>query len=217
MWLVDTWKLKREPIDTIDKTTGYGHERHLTASLFFSSAFFCAYLGSAIANLMSTVRFFSLFYLSAHNKHKFLTVAFHPQFGLPAFTWPFCLSALTFLLLTTETNKIFKLPLAKVTYPEKNLGFFWKLKKQEKMEKTKKEKEEREEQKNAIEEEIIQNEKEQLRLELERSEEQRAASEASEGRTEETRVEGFGPGEGPQGAEDLRHGDLTEVTVSEAV
>ncbi|XP_056275969.1 urea transporter 2 isoform X1 [Pseudoliparis swirei] len=185
--------------------------------LAITCAFFCAYLGSAIANLMSTVRFFSLFYLSAHNKHKFLTVAFHPQFGLPAFTWPFCLSALTFLLLTTETNKIFKLPLAKVTYPEKNLGFFWKLKKQEKMEKTKKEKEEREEQKNAIEEEIIQNEKEQLRLELERSEEQRAASEASEGRTEETRVEGFGPGEGPQGAEDLRHGDLTEVTVSEAV
>ncbi|XP_064152825.1 urea transporter 2 [Anguilla rostrata] len=78
-----------------------------THLLAIACAFFCAYLGSAIANVMST-------------------------FGLPACTWPFCLSALTFLLITTETKTIFKLPLAKVTYPEKNLRYFWNLKKAEK-------------------------------------------------------------------------------------
>ncbi|XP_012684003.2 urea transporter 2 isoform X2 [Clupea harengus] len=85
--------------------------------LAITCAFFCAYLGSATANLMS-------------------------NFGLPACTWPFCLSALTFLLMTTETNTIYKLPLAKVTYPEKNLHYFWKMKKAEKAEKLKKELEE---------------------------------------------------------------------------
>uniref|UniRef100_A0A8C6T8J9 Urea transporter n=1 Tax=Neogobius melanostomus TaxID=47308 RepID=A0A8C6T8J9_9GOBI len=82
--------------------------------LAITCAFFCAYLGSAIANIMST-------------------------FGLPACTWPFCLSALTFLLITTGTDKIFKLPLAKVTYPEKNLYNF---KKERKVEKEIKEKNE---------------------------------------------------------------------------
>lgn len=110
--------------------------------LALTCAFFCAYLGSAIANVMST-------------------------FGLPACTWPFCLSALTFLLITTGTNKIFKLPLAKVTYPEKNLCYFKKHKKQEKMEKENKEKEEQEK---AIENELIQNEKEQLRIQIEQME-----------------------------------------------
>ncbi|XP_035246266.1 urea transporter 2-like isoform X3 [Anguilla anguilla] len=71
-------------------------------------AFFCAYLGSAVANVMAT-------------------------FGLPACTWPFCLSALTFLLITTEIKSIYKLPLAKVTYPEKNVRYFLKLKKAEKL------------------------------------------------------------------------------------
>uniref|UniRef100_UPI0037E788AD urea transporter 2 isoform X1 n=2 Tax=Semicossyphus pulcher TaxID=241346 RepID=UPI0037E788AD len=132
--------------------------------LAITCAFFCAYLGSAIANIMST-------------------------FGLPACTWPFCLSALTFLLLTTGTKQIFKLPLAKVTYPEKNLRFFWKMKKQEKMEKAEKEKSEKEEQQRAIEEGVILNEKEQLKLDLERIEEGREASEASEGKYDETYYE----------------------------
>ncbi|XP_076007188.1 urea transporter 2 [Genypterus blacodes] len=113
--------------------------------LAITCAFFCAYLGSAIANIMST-------------------------FGLPACTWPFCLSALTFLLITTEAKKIFKLPLAKVNYPEKNLGFYWKLIKQEKKEKTEKEKKEKEEQQKTLQEQERLNEKEQLRLELERME-----------------------------------------------
>ncbi|XP_053466212.1 urea transporter 2-like isoform X2 [Ictalurus furcatus] len=78
--------------------------------LSIACAFFCAYLGSAIGNVMAT-------------------------FGLPACTWPFCLSALTFLLITTETKTIYKLPLAKVTYPEENLMFYRKMKKEEKAEK----------------------------------------------------------------------------------
>ncbi|XP_072244141.1 urea transporter 2 isoform X2 [Leuresthes tenuis] len=127
--------------------------------LAITCAFFCAYLGSAIANIMST-------------------------FGLPACTWPFCLSALTFLLLTTGAKRIFKLPLAKVTYPEKNLAFYWKLKKQEKAEtvetaeKAEKAKKEREEQQKAIEEEITQNEKEQLKLKLQLMEEGKAGETA---------------------------------------
>lgn len=120
--------------------------------LAITCAFFCAYLGSAIANIMST-------------------------FGLPACTWPFCLSALTFLLITTGTNKIFKLPLAKVTYPEKNLCYFKKHKKQEKIEKAEKEIKEKEEMERAIEDELIRNEKEQLRLQMEQMEEGNMAQE----------------------------------------
>ncbi|XP_062874379.1 urea transporter 2 [Trichomycterus rosablanca] len=84
--------------------------------LSVACAFFCAYLGSAIGNVMAT-------------------------FGLPACTWPFCLSALTFLLITTETKTIHKLPLAKVTYPEKNLLYFRKMKKEVKAENIEKAKE----------------------------------------------------------------------------
>ncbi|KAL4630052.1 urea transporter 2-like isoform X1 [Arapaima gigas] len=82
--------------------------------LAVACAFFCAYLSSAIANVMAT-------------------------FGLPACTWPFCLSALTFLLITTEAKAIYRLPLAKVTYPEKNLMYFWKMKKAQEAEKNRKE------------------------------------------------------------------------------
>ncbi|CDQ80310.1 unnamed protein product [Oncorhynchus mykiss] len=67
-------------------------QSHLLA---ITCAFFCAYMGLAISNLMSI-------------------------FGLPACTWPFCLSALTFLLITTESRAIHRLPLLAVTYPEEN-------------------------------------------------------------------------------------------------
>ncbi|TDH12692.1 hypothetical protein EPR50_G00049920 [Perca flavescens] len=158
--------------------------------LAITCAFFCAYLSAAIANIMST-------------------------FGLPACTWPFCLSALTFLLLTTGTNKIFKLPLANVTYPEKNLGFFWKLKKQEKMERAKKAEKESEEQQKAIKENIILNEKEQLRLEHERMEKGMAESEASEDENDETHVEDHWVEQQGTGDEEMGHNDLTEVTLGD--
>lgn len=120
--------------------------------LAITCAFFCAYLGSAIANIMSA-------------------------FGLPACTWPFCLSALTFLLITTETNSIFKLPLAKVTYPEKNLRFFWQLRKTERTERAREEeREEKEKEK----------EREEFRLQMERIEEDRSTGEGTGGQNRNT-------------------------------
>ncbi|KAM8886112.1 urea transporter 2 [Spinachia spinachia] len=154
--------------------------------LAIACAFFCAYLSSAIANTMST-------------------------FGLPTCTWPFCLSALTFLLLTTGISAIFKLPLAKVTYPEKNLRYFWKLKKQEKIQMADKERIESEEEQKL---EIMMNEKDQLRLKLERLEEKRGEGNASEDGDDEIYVKSHAAGVERQGTEDIRHNDLTEVTVA---
>ncbi|NXG70658.1 UT2 protein, partial [Baryphthengus martii] len=54
---------------------------------------------------------------------------FSLQFGLPSGTWSFCLSALTFLLITTNNSAIYKLPLSKVTYPEANRAYYLKMKK----------------------------------------------------------------------------------------
>ncbi|XP_051019665.1 urea transporter 2 [Acomys russatus] len=70
-----------------------------THLLAIACALFAAYLGAALANMLSV-------------------------FGLPPCTWPFCLSALTFLLLTTNNPAIYKLPLSKVTYPEANRVYF---------------------------------------------------------------------------------------------
>lgn len=125
--------------------------------------------------------------ITTRSNHRLL----HFQFGLPACTWPFCLSALTFLHLTTETKKIFKLPLAKVTYPEKNLGFFWNMKKEERQERAQQEKEELERQQQAAEQEMVLSEKEQLRIHLERMEEGNA-----------DRLEARGDGTGSHGAAD---------------
>ncbi|XP_044513774.1 urea transporter 2 isoform X3 [Gracilinanus agilis] len=71
-------------------------QTHLLALI---CALFCAYMGAALANMMSVV-------------------------GLPPGTWPFCLSTLIFLLLTTNNSAIYKLPLSKVTYPEANRVYY---------------------------------------------------------------------------------------------
>nr|XP_015295417.2 urea transporter 2 [Macaca fascicularis] len=70
-----------------------------THLLAIACALFAAYLGAALDNMLSV-------------------------FGLPPCTWPFCLSALTFLLLTTNNPAIYKLPLSKVTYPEANRIYY---------------------------------------------------------------------------------------------
>ncbi|XP_076991692.1 urea transporter 2 isoform X1 [Tamandua tetradactyla] len=70
-----------------------------THLLAIACALFAAYLGAALSNTLSV-------------------------FGLPTCTWPFCLSALTFLLLTTNNPAIYKLPLSKVTYPEANRVYY---------------------------------------------------------------------------------------------
>nr|XP_040053564.1 urea transporter 1-like isoform X1 [Gasterosteus aculeatus aculeatus]XP_040053565.1 urea transporter 1-like isoform X1 [Gasterosteus aculeatus aculeatus] len=66
-----------------------------THLLALTCALFCAYLTAAISKLMSML-------------------------ALPACTWPFCLSTLIFLLVSSETAAICRLPLSVVSYPEEN-------------------------------------------------------------------------------------------------
>ncbi|KFM08809.1 Urea transporter 2, partial [Aptenodytes forsteri] len=75
-----------------------------THLLAIACALFSAYLGATVTNMMSV-------------------------FGVPSGTWSFCLSALTFLLITTNHSAIYKLPLSKVTYPEANRAYYLKMKK----------------------------------------------------------------------------------------
>lgn len=46
------------------------------------------------------------------------------QLGLPLCTWPFCFSALLFLLINSDNPAIYKIPLCKVTYPEANRIYY---------------------------------------------------------------------------------------------
>uniref|UniRef100_A0A672U558 Urea transporter n=2 Tax=Strigops habroptila TaxID=2489341 RepID=A0A672U558_STRHB len=79
----------------------FSWQTHLLA---IACALFTAYLGAAVTNMLSV-------------------------FGVPSGTWAFCLSALTFLLITTNNSAIYKLPLSKVTYPEANRVYYLKMKK----------------------------------------------------------------------------------------
>ncbi|KAH1169006.1 hypothetical protein KIL84_013596, partial [Mauremys mutica] len=78
-----------------------------THLLALACALFCAYAGAALANILCVI-------------------------GLPACTWPFCFSALLFLLLTTNNSAIYKLPLCKVTYPEANRVYYLRMKREQK-------------------------------------------------------------------------------------
>ncbi|XP_062456455.1 urea transporter 2-like [Rhea pennata] len=74
-------------------------QAHLLA---LACALFCAYSGAAFTNMLSVL-------------------------GLPLCTWPFCFSALLFLLLTSENPAMYKLPLCKVTYPEANRIYYLRM------------------------------------------------------------------------------------------
>uniref|UniRef100_A0A3B3H4S1 Urea transporter n=1 Tax=Oryzias latipes TaxID=8090 RepID=A0A3B3H4S1_ORYLA len=76
-----------------------------THILALTCAFFCAYVSSATSKLMSVL-------------------------SLPACTWPFCLSTLIFLLLSSENPALCRLPLAAVSYPEENRRYLRQLKRQ---------------------------------------------------------------------------------------
>ncbi|KAM8793565.1 urea transporter 2-like [Eudromia elegans] len=78
-----------------------------THLLAIACALFSAYVGATLTNMLAV-------------------------FGLPSGTWSFCLSALTFLLITTNNFAIYKLPLSKVTYPEANRIYYLKVKKHQK-------------------------------------------------------------------------------------
>ncbi|XP_065511611.1 urea transporter 2-like [Caloenas nicobarica] len=74
-----------------------------THLLALACALFCAYSGAALANTLSVV-------------------------GLPLCTWPFCFSALLFLLINSDNPAIYKIPLCKVTYPEANRIYYLRMK-----------------------------------------------------------------------------------------
>ncbi|XP_009903378.2 urea transporter 2-like [Dryobates pubescens] len=74
-----------------------------THLLSLACALFCAYTGAGLANALSVL-------------------------GLPLCTWPFCFSALLFLLINPDNPAIYKIPLCKVTYPEANRIFFLRMK-----------------------------------------------------------------------------------------
>ncbi|KAK5851570.1 hypothetical protein PBY51_023116 [Eleginops maclovinus] len=72
-------------------------------------ALFCAYMTGAVSKLMSVL-------------------------ALPACTWPFCLSTLIFLLISSEIRAICRLPLFRVSNPEQNRRYWRQLKEKEKAE-----------------------------------------------------------------------------------
>uniref|UniRef100_A0A3B5L2P7 Urea transporter n=1 Tax=Xiphophorus couchianus TaxID=32473 RepID=A0A3B5L2P7_9TELE len=61
-----------------------------------------------------------------------LFCAYVTSFALPACTWPFCLSILIFLLLSSENPAICRLPLSAVSYPEENRHYLRQLRMSEK-------------------------------------------------------------------------------------
>ncbi|XP_041666939.1 urea transporter 1-like isoform X2 [Cheilinus undulatus] len=71
------------------------------------SGIFCAHMMAALSKLMSML-------------------------ALPACTWPFCLSTLIFLLISSEIPAICRLPLSVVSYPEENRHYQKQLKALEK-------------------------------------------------------------------------------------
>ncbi|XP_009977082.1 PREDICTED: urea transporter 2-like [Tauraco erythrolophus] len=74
-----------------------------THLLSLACALFCAYSGAALANALSVL-------------------------GLPVCTWPFCFSALLFLLINSDNPAIYKIPLCKVTCPEANRIYYLRMK-----------------------------------------------------------------------------------------
>ncbi|OXB58332.1 hypothetical protein ASZ78_001027 [Callipepla squamata] len=74
-----------------------------THLLALACASFCAYSGAALANALSVL-------------------------GLPLCTWPFCFSALLFLLITSDNPAIYKIPLSEITYPEANRIYYLRMK-----------------------------------------------------------------------------------------
>ncbi|NXI46946.1 UT2 protein, partial [Galbula dea] len=65
----------------------------------------------------------------AKKRHKKSPVCSLPsQLGLPLCTWPFCFSALLFLLINSDNPAIYKMPLSKVTYPEANRIYYLRMK-----------------------------------------------------------------------------------------
>lgn len=109
-----------------------------------SPALFCAYMTSAISKLMSVVskkvspqvKFYKCHLNTQMSLMScvmlLLSYDIPFQFALPACTWPFCLSTLIFLLISSEIPAICRLPLSVVSYPEENRHYQRQLKTSEK-------------------------------------------------------------------------------------
>uniref|UniRef100_A0A3Q0S6L6 Uncharacterized protein n=1 Tax=Amphilophus citrinellus TaxID=61819 RepID=A0A3Q0S6L6_AMPCI len=70
-----------------------------------------------------------VFYVIAWVIHLLALLNFPPEsLALPACTWPFCLSTLIFLLISSEISAICRLPLSAVSYPEVNRHYQRQLK-----------------------------------------------------------------------------------------
>ncbi|XP_070707152.1 urea transporter 2-like [Pempheris klunzingeri] len=115
----------------------YGCDSPWTGGLFLlalllSSPTIClhAMLGSA-AGMLSGV-----FYVITWQTHLLSLICAISKLmsvlALPACTWPFCLSTLIFLLISSEIRAICRLPLSVVAYPEENRRYQKQLKASEK-------------------------------------------------------------------------------------
>uniref|UniRef100_A0A8B9TXZ0 Urea transporter n=1 Tax=Anas platyrhynchos TaxID=8839 RepID=A0A8B9TXZ0_ANAPL len=120
----------------------YGCENPWTGGIFLvalliSSPLIClhAAIGSAVGMFaaLSIATPFDSIYLGLHNYNCALAciaIGGEPKIdalGLPLCTWPFCFSALLFLMITSDNPALYKIPLCKVTYPEANRIYYLRM------------------------------------------------------------------------------------------
>ncbi|NXG69765.1 UT2 protein, partial [Baryphthengus martii] len=111
----------------------------MLAALSIATPFDSVYLGlhnynSALACIATGGMFYALTWqthllsLACGTNQKSPVYLFPSQLGLPLCTWPFCFSALLFLLINSDNPAIYKIPLCKVTYPEANRIYYLRMK-----------------------------------------------------------------------------------------
>uniref|UniRef100_A0A8B9G9R0 Urea transporter n=1 Tax=Amazona collaria TaxID=241587 RepID=A0A8B9G9R0_9PSIT len=91
----------------------------------YNCALACIAIGGMFYALTWQTHLLSLacgMYLVDKGKTQFYAV------GLPLCTWPFCFSALLFLLISSDNPAIYKIPLCKVTCPEANRIYYLRMK-----------------------------------------------------------------------------------------
>uniref|UniRef100_A0A3B5PV30 Urea transporter n=1 Tax=Xiphophorus maculatus TaxID=8083 RepID=A0A3B5PV30_XIPMA len=100
----------------------------------YNSALSCIAIGGVFYGLTWQTHILFLLLEANHRQRvmlsHFCTIPY--QLALPACTWPFCLSTLIFLLLSSENPAICRLPLSAVSYPEENRHYLRHLRMSEK-------------------------------------------------------------------------------------
>ncbi|NXX67537.1 UT2 protein, partial [Spizella passerina] len=105
------------------------------AALSIASPFDSIYLGLHNYNCaLACIAIGGMFYALTWQTHVLSLACVLPcvfcvpcQLGLPVCTWPFCLSALLFLLITSQNPAIYKMPLCQVTHPEANRIYYLRM------------------------------------------------------------------------------------------